>query len=84
MEKKHEFEPVHIRAKKIKGGKKSLYLDIVSNGVRRKEYLKLYLVPETDRWAKTANRSVMRMAEEIKAKRTLEVMRDGLQIIAVR
>ncbi len=52
MEKKHEFEPVHIRAKEIKGGKKSLYLDIVSNGVRRKEYLKLYLVPETDQWAK--------------------------------
>lgn len=23
MEKKHEFEPVHIRAKEIKGGKKS-------------------------------------------------------------
>ena len=80
MEKKHEFEPVHIRAKEIKGGKKSLYLDIVSDGVRRKEYLGLYLMPEDGKGAKSANKSIMRMAEEMKAKRTLEVMRDGLQI----
>ena len=80
MEKKHEFEPVHIRAKEIKGGKKSLYLDIVSDGVRRKEHLGLYLMPEDGKGAKSANKSIMRMAEEMKAKRTLEVMRDGLQI----
>lgn len=80
MEKKHEFEPVHIRAKEIKGGKKSLYLDIVNNGVRRKEALKLYLVPEEGKGAKSANKAVMRMAEEMKARRTLEVMRDGLQL----
>lgn len=80
MEKKHEFEPVHIRAKEIKGGKKSLYLDIVSNGVRRKEALRLYLIPEDSKGAKSANAAVMRMAQEMKAKRTLEVMRDGLQL----
>lgn len=80
MEKKHEFEPVHIRAKEIKGGKKSLYFDIVSDGVRRKEHLGLYLMPEDSKGAKSANKSIMRMAEEMKAKRTLEVMRDGLQI----
>ena len=80
MEKKHEFDPVHIRAKEIKGGKKSLYFDIVSDGVRRKEHLGLYLMPEDSKGAKSANKSIMRMAEEMKAKRTLEVMRDGLQI----
>lgn len=78
---KHAFEPVHLRAKKISGGRKSLYLDIVSDGVRRKEYLSLYLLPETGKGAKSANRSVMRMAEEMKAKRTLEVMRDGLELV---
>lgn len=78
--KKQVFEPVHIRAKKISGGKKSLYLDIVNNGVRHKEYLRLYLMPEDSKGAKSANKSVMRMAEEIKAKRTLEVMRYGLQL----
>lgn len=78
--KKLVFEPVHIRVKEIKGGKKSLYLDIVSNGVRRKEALKLYLIPEDSKGAKSANKAVMRMAEEIKAKRTLEVMRNGLEL----
>lgn len=80
MTKKHKFEPVHIRSKKMKDGKKSLYLDIVCNGVRRKESLKLYLIPETNRGARSTNNAVLRMAEEIKAKRTLEVMRDGLQL----
>lgn len=80
MEKKHVFEPVHIRAKRISGGKRSLYLDIVNNGMRRKEGLKLYLMPEDGKGARAANKAVMRMAEEIKARRTLEVMRDGLQL----
>ena len=76
----YDFEPVHIRSKKISGGRRSLYLDIVSDGVRSREFLKLYLLPEDGKGAKTANAAVMRMAEEVKAKRTLEVMRDGLQI----
>ena len=80
MKTKHQFEPVHIRAKVLKDGKKSLYLDIVSNGVRHKEFLKLYLMPETNRGTRSANNAVMRMAEEVKVKRTLEVMRDGLQL----
>lgn len=58
-----------------------MYLDIVRDGVRKREFLKLYLLPETDKGAKSANKAVMRMAEEIKAKRTLEVMRDGLQLV---
>ena len=39
-------EPVHIREKKIAGGNISLYLDIYQKGLRKKETLKLYLVPE--------------------------------------
>ena len=80
MGKKQEFEPVHIRAKELGGGRKSLYLDIGCKGVRRKEALRLYLVPEDGRGAKAANRAVMRMAEEVKARRTLEVLREGLQL----
>lgn len=78
--KKLDFEPVHIRSKKIAGGKQSLFLDIVNDGVRKREFLKLYLLPEDNRGSKSANKATMRMAEEIKAKRTLEVMRDGLQL----
>ena len=39
-------EPVRIREKKIAGGNISLYLDIYQKGLRKKETLKLYLVPE--------------------------------------
>jgi hypothetical protein len=39
-------EPVRLREKKLKDGNRSLYLDIYSNGIRKYEYLKLYLVPE--------------------------------------
>lgn len=78
--KNYDFEPVHIRSKKISGGRQSLYLDIVNDGMRSREFLKLYLLPEDRRGAKAANNAVMRMAEEIKAKRTLEVLRDGLHL----
>ena len=39
-------EPVRLREKKLKDGNRSLYLDIYSNGIRKYEYLKLYLIPE--------------------------------------
>jgi hypothetical protein len=46
-------EPVRIREKKIAGGNISLYLDIYQNGLRKKETLKLYLVPEVNTASKT-------------------------------
>ena len=64
-----DFSPVHLRTKKIAQGKESVYLDIVKGGVRRKEYLGLYLVPEQTRADKVINRATMKKAEEIKAKR---------------
>lgn len=36
--RKFDFEPVHIRVKKIAGGKQSLFLDIVKDGVRKREF----------------------------------------------
>ena len=48
-------EPVRIREKKIAGGNISLYLDIYQKGVRRKETLKLYLVPEINAATKLQN-----------------------------
>ena len=49
-------EPVRLREKKLKDGNRSLYLDIYSNGIRKYEYLKLYLVPELNESAKEANK----------------------------
>ena len=53
MKKKIDFSPVHLRSKKIAQGKKSLYLDIVKDGVRMREFLGLHLVPEKTRVDKT-------------------------------
>lgn len=49
-------EPVRIREKKIAGGNISLYLDIYQNGLRKKETLKLYLVPRSQHCYQVAKR----------------------------
>ena len=69
-----EFSPVHLRTKKIAQGKESIYLDIVKDGIRKKEFIGLYLIPEKTRADKVINRATMKMAEEIRAKRIVELM----------
>ena len=80
--KKHDFEPVHLRERLLPSGKKTLYLDIVYDGQRKKESLGLYLEPETDKGAKTRNNAIMRMAEEKRVQRMVEVVRDGLEVVS--
>ncbi len=58
---------ISIREKELASGKKSLYLDIVADGKRTKEYLKLYLEPKD----KAQNKATLALAEDIKAKRLL-------------
>lgn len=71
-------EPVRLREKKIKDGNKSLYLDIYNKGVRKYEYLKLYLIPETTPEAKERNRQTMKIAEQVKAERILALQSHGI------
>lgn len=66
--------PVHVRTRKIAQGRESIFLDILINGLRRREHLGLYPVPENTRADKIANRATMRIAEEIKAKRLVELI----------
>ena len=66
-------EPVKIRTKKLAEGVESLYLDIYYDGHRKKEYLKLYLVPETSREAKRKNKETMSLANTIKAERIMQL-----------
>lgn len=65
-------ESVKLRTKELKNGNKSLYLDIYFQGVRRYEFLKLYLKPET-RANKIENQETMRLALAIKAKRIVDL-----------
>lgn len=66
-------EPVSVRSKTLKNGLESLFLDIYEDGKRSKEYLKLYLVPETDKAAIRKNKETLKMANAIKAKRMVEL-----------
>lgn len=62
-------EPVRLRMKELANGNKSLYLDIYRNGKRTYEYLKMYLIPETDHNARRQNQVTMAAANVIKWKR---------------
>lgn len=55
--------PVRIRFKTMKDGRRSIYLDCYRNSHRSYEYLKLYLVPETDDKSLRRNEATMRKAE---------------------
>lgn len=61
MKKTKIKESVKLRTKDLKNGNKSLYLDIYFQGVRRYEFLKLYLKPET-RANKIENQETMRLS----------------------
>lgn len=78
--KQFDLGPVHIRTRKLSNGKNSLYLDIVKDGERLRESLNLYLIPETNRAAKQVNRETMKLAEEIKAKRIVDIQNEKFEI----
>ena len=61
-------EPVRIREKVLGDGTISLYLDMYHKGNRKKEGLKLYIIPETTPAAKQQNKNTRRLAEQIKVR----------------
>ena len=71
-------EPVRIREKRLNDGNVSLYLDIYYRGARRKEGLKLYLVPEVNVATRQQNENTRKLAEQIKAQRILDIQQQGL------
>lgn len=76
--KNNDLSPVRLRTKNLSSGRVSLYLDIVKDGERRKEYLGLYLLPEFTKADKNTNKATMRIAEEIRAKRTVDLIEGRL------
>lgn len=71
-------EPVRIREKRLNDGNVSLYIDMYYKGARKKEGLKLYLVPEISSAAKLQNANTRKLAEQIKAQRILDIQNHGL------
>lgn len=66
-------EPVRLRFNKLKNGNTSVYLDIYHNGRRSYQFLKLYLVPETDVASKIQNVNTLATTNAIKAEKILEL-----------
>ena len=83
---KNTKEPVRLREKELANGVRSLYLDIYVNGKRSYEFLKLYLIPETNPQAKVQNENIMRAANTIKLNRILEITNNkaGLKNTSIR
>lgn len=69
-------EPVRLRKRVLANGNISLYLDIYFNGHRTYEFLKMYLLTESNRKDKEKNRETLRLAEAIRSKRLVE-LRNG-------
>lgn len=71
-----EKEPIALRAKELKGGRKSLYLDYYVEGSKnhnhKYEFLKLYLLPETSKENREKNKVTMQSAKAIHAQRLIE------------
>ncbi len=66
-------EPIRLRQKALSNGNISLYLDIYTDGKRRYEFLKLYLVPERTKQDKLQNKQTLTLAQSIKSQRILEL-----------
>lgn len=75
-------EPVRLRIRKLANGNSSLYLDIYRNGVRRYEFLKLYLIPETCPADRQRNEQTMTFANTIKAQRVVELQASAHGLVA--
>ncbi len=75
--------PVKIRFKKMKGGRKSIYLDCYRDGKRSYEFLKLYLSPGRDATTRAMNDNAMASARTIQLERTLAIQNEGTGLKAV-
>ncbi len=72
--KKLADDSVKVRFKTLADGRKSVYLDSCAAGKRTYDFLKLYLLPETDQEAVRKNRATMKKVGELQRERTLQLM----------
>ena len=66
-------QPVRLRTKRLSDGSESLYLDIYVNGVRKYEFLKLYLRPEATKRIRDLNKTTLDAAEAIRSQRIVDL-----------
>ncbi len=68
---------VKLKTRKLKEGRKSFYLDYSVNGIRQRDFLKIYTVP-----GDSNNREATRLADVIRANRELELYGNEHSIIS--
>ena len=74
---------VTLREKPLANGNLSLFLDIYREGVRVKEYLKLYIVAKPkDKDERAENKETLRLAEEIRAARQSELNHSAFGLVS--
>lgn len=73
MKEHKEKDSVTLREKPLKNGGTSLFLDYYINGLRYKEYLKMYLIPERTKIDRLQNQETKKAAQVIKARRVIEI-----------
>lgn len=73
-------DSVSLRSRPTKGGGSSLFLDYTVGGVRYKDYLKMYLIPERTRMDKVQNQQTLRAAQAIRAKRVIDIANGAADI----
>lgn len=66
-------EAVRLRIKPLKNGNQSLYLDTYYKGVRKYEFLRIYLIPEQNKEARKLNRHSLQLANLIRIRRLAEI-----------
>ena len=76
-------EPIRIRFKQLANGNQSIYLDCYRDGKRSYEFLKLYIVPETDEATRLQNQNTMQAAMAIKSQRLIDMANDEAGITKV-
>ena len=64
-------ELVYLREKPMHGGA-SLFLDYLRDGVRCKDYLRMYLIPERTRSDREQNQETLRTTQALRARKVLE------------
>ena len=68
-----EKELVSLRMKPMKNGGNSLFLDYSLDGVRYKEYLRMYLVEPKSKLDKKRNEETLKIAQAAKAKKIIDL-----------
>lgn len=68
-------ELVSLRSRAMTGGGSTLYLDYTLHGIRKREFLRLYIVPEMDKISKIRNAETWKTAKAICAQRVLDLQR---------